>query len=134
MERTVHRLMDKVVTNNVKIQAVDKLYHVEKNLQEAWGNLDRFIDQISDKFQTKSYYQRHTAQKSYYIAHDYYLVANWRESAQKAVTAMSKMVSPLKVIAKQLYQMEILNKAGLPANTWTAKPVRSRNSNLARNN
>ncbi|MGH2066837.1 exonuclease domain-containing protein, partial [Aerococcus sp. L_4] len=110
MERTVHRLMDKVVTNNVKIQAVDKLYHVEKNLQEAWGNLDRFIDQISDKFQTKSYYQRHTAQKSYYIAHDYYLVANWRESAQKAVTAMSKMVSPLKVIARQLYQMEILTK------------------------
>ena len=110
MERTVHRLMDKVVTNNVKIQAVDKLYHVEKNLQEAWGNLDRFIDQISDRFQTKSYYQRHTAQKSYYIAHDYYLVANWRESAQKAVTAMSKMVSPLKVIARQLYQMEILTK------------------------
>lgn len=110
MERMVHRLMDKVVTNNVKIQAVDKLYHVEKNLQEAWDNLDRFIDQISDKFQTKSYYQRHTAQKSYYIAYDYYLVANWRESAQKAVTAMSKMVSPLKVIARQLYQMEILTK------------------------
>lgn len=110
MERMVHRLMDKVVTNNVKIQAVDKLYHVEQNLQDAWGNLDRFIDQISDKFQTKSYYQRHTAQKSYYIAYDYYLVADWRESAQKAITAMSKMVSPLKVIGRQLYQMEILTK------------------------
>ncbi|MEY8370708.1 exonuclease domain-containing protein [Aerococcaceae bacterium 50-4] len=110
MERTVHRLMDKVVTNNVKIHAVDKLYYVENNLQEAWENLDRFIDQISDQYQTKSYYQRHTAQKSYYIAHDYYMVANWRDSIQKAVTAMAKMLSPLKGIAKQLQQMDILTK------------------------
>lgn len=110
IERTVHRLMDKVVTNNIKIQAVDKLYHIEKNLQEAWANLDQFIDQISDQYQTKSYYHRHTSQKSYYIAHDYYMVANWRESVQKAVTAMAKILSPLKVIGRQLYQMDIMTK------------------------
>lgn len=110
IERIVHRLMDKLVTNNVKMQSVDKLYHVEQNLQAAWANWDRFIDQISDQYQTKSYYHRQTGQESYYISHDFYMVANWRESVKKAVTAMAKMCAPLKVIARQLYQMDILTK------------------------
>lgn len=110
MDRLIQRLMDKVVSNNVKINAVDKLFHIEKNLQLAWSSFDHFIDQITDQYQTKAYYQRKTRQSSFYIAHDYYMVAGWREDIRKVFIAMNKMIEPLKVIARQLYQMEILSK------------------------
>jgi ATP-dependent DNA helicase DinG len=110
IERLIHRIMDKVVTNHVKVHAVDQLFQVEKNLQVAWTGLDKFIDCLADEYQTKSYYQQKSQSNAYYISHEYYMIAKWREALRKSLKAMDKMVHPLKVIVGQLYHMDIYTK------------------------